>query len=181
MGDTRNPDRRASPANAADADGASDRTRRPPNQTLAPPRNFTISIADRVRAAQGPPAYMRRKRHIEDLDAMLRAAVAEALTHAVEQGERAVARGRGPVDPVAIARRALGEDPAIAKVLAQLNRLITDHNRYYPVEANLPVDPVRRIQLDRDRRPYVPLAAASLDDLFAAAACDAGAPVGKIR
>ena len=170
MGDSRNPDRRVSPANAANADGAK-RT----NETLAPPRNFTISTADRVRAAQGPPAYMRRKRQIEDLDAMLRAAVAEALTHAVEHEDPARRE-----KAVAMARRALDEDPAIAKVLAELNRLIAAHNRYYPVEANLPVDPVRRIQLDKGRRPYKPLAAASLDDLFAAAACGVDAPVGKI-
>ena len=179
MGDTRNPDRRASPASAKGSAEASGAKRS--NETLAPPRNFTISTADRVRAAQGPPAYMRRKRQIEDLDAMLRAAVAEALTHAVEQAARAAQRGRAAVDPVAVAHRALDDDPAVRKVLAELNRLIAAHNRYYPIEANLPVDPVRRIQLDRDRRPYKPLPAVSLDDLFAAAACDADAPVGKIR
>jgi hypothetical protein len=172
MGDTRKRDAashdRATPASAVQADSANAKRSL---ETLAPPRNFTITAADRVRAAQGPPAYMRRKRQIEDLDAMLRDAATEALTHA---------RTRY-ADAIAAARAALDEDPAIARTLAELNRLIASHNRYYPVEANLPFDPVRRIQLDRDRRPYRPLPEVSLDGLVAAAACDGEAHVGKIR
>ncbi len=133
-------------------------------ETLAPLRNFHITTADRVRAAHGPPAYVRRKRHIEDLQAALAEAAVEAL---------AVAG-----DPDA-ARRALGEDPAVRKALGEVNRLIDAHNRYYPIEANLPLDPTRRVQLDRGGRPYKPLCAVTLDDVVVAA-CGAPSPVGKI-
>ena len=39
--------------------------------TFVPARNFTISLADHVRAAAGPPAYALRRRRIEDLEATL--------------------------------------------------------------------------------------------------------------
>ncbi len=51
-------------------------------ETLAPQRNFFISTADRVRAAAGPHAYMRRRRHIEDLTATLQKTVAAAIARA---------------------------------------------------------------------------------------------------
>lgn len=129
---------------------------RPPlEETLAPPRNFFISTADRVRAAGGPHAYMRRRRHIEDLSAALHHAVAAAI-----------ARAGGDVEA---ARRALheleGHGPSV-KALRELNRLIADHNRYYPIEANLPLDPVTRLELDQGR-PYKPLAAVTLSDVIA--------------
>jgi hypothetical protein len=124
-------------------------------ETLAPQRNFFISTADRVRAAAGPHAYMRRKRHIEDLSATLHSVVAAAI-----------ARAGGDVEA---AKRVLNEGEAHAptfKVLRELNRLIADHNRYYPIEANLPLDPVTRLELDHGR-PYKPLAAVTLRDVFA--------------
>ncbi len=38
-------------------------------ETAAPAHNFTIATEERVRAiANGPPAYVRRKRAIEDLE-----------------------------------------------------------------------------------------------------------------
>jgi hypothetical protein len=47
--------------------------------TVAPPRNFTLSIEDRLRAyAQGVPSYIRRRRRIEDLEAKLIAKIAGA-------------------------------------------------------------------------------------------------------
>jgi hypothetical protein len=122
------------------------------DETLAPIRNFHISTADRVRAAAGPPAYMRRKRHIEDLDASLRAVAAEALA---------------AMGDAASARQVLEEDAKVMKALAELNQLIVAHNRYYPIEANLRLDPTRRIQLDRGGRPFQPMPAVSIDDLFA--------------
>ena len=139
-------------------------------ETLAPQRNFFISTADRVRAAAGPHAYMRRKRHIEDLSASLHRAVAAAIDRAggdVEAARRALHEGEG-------------HGPSV-KALRELNRLITDHNRYYPIEANLPLDPVTRLELDHGR-PYKPLPAVTLCDVFAdvKAACRASSHVGKI-
>ena len=137
------------------------------DETLAPIRNFSISTADRVRAAAGPPAYMRRKRHIEDLTASLGEAVAAAI-----------ARAGGDIDA---ARRDAEGSAAIGKALRELNRLIAAHNRYYPIEANLPLDPTTRVQLDRGR-PWQPLPAVTLRDVFARvlSACGASALVGKI-
>src|SRR6516225_10161923 len=139
----------------------------PLEETLAPQRNFSISTADRIRAAAGPHAYMRRRRHIEDLSASLRETVADAL-----------ARADGDVEA---ARRALEQEPRVAKALRELDRLIVAHNRYYPIEANLPLDPVSRLQLDHGR-PYKPLPAVTLCDVLSdvLAACRASAHVGKI-
>jgi hypothetical protein len=128
------------------------------DETLAPLRNFSISTADRIRAAGGPHAYMRRRRHIEDLTASLRETVAAAI-----------ARAGGDVDA---ARRALQGRPAVTRALRELDRLVAAHNRYYPIEANLPLDPVTRMQLDRGR-PWVPLPPVTLCDVFAHVA-DAG-------
>ncbi len=124
-------------------------------ETLAPQRNFFISTADRVRAAAGPHAYMRRRRHIEDLSAALHETVAAAI-----------ARAGGEPDGLEAARRAVEGHAPTVKVLRELNRLIADHNRYYPIEANLPLDPVTRLELDHGR-PYKPLAAVTLRDVFA--------------
>src|SRR5689334_20830247 len=90
------------------------------SETLVPARNFTIPLAERVRALHGPPAYVTRKRTIEDLEAALVARISELLAH----GEDALA--------AVLRKRAF-----IAKV-AHLNTLIDNHNRYYPGEANLP-------------------------------------------
>jgi hypothetical protein len=135
------------------------------DETLAPLRNFSISTADRIRAAGGPHAYMRRRRHIEDLTASLRKAV-----------EAAIAQAGGDVDA---ARRALQGRPAVTRALRELDRLIVAHNRYYPIEANLPLDPTTRMQLDRGR-PWVPLPPVTLCDVFALIALDApNANAGK--
>ena len=47
--------------------------------TVAPPRNFTLSLEDRLRAyAQGAPGYIRRRRRIEDLEERLIGKIASA-------------------------------------------------------------------------------------------------------
>src|SRR4029077_13291816 len=95
--------------------------------TVAPPRNFTLSIEERLRAyAQGAPGYIRRKRRIEDLEARLiqRLAAAES--------------------PPAAA-----SSPEVAAHLALLNDLIVKHTRYYPIEANLPIDVQTRRLVER--------------------------------
>jgi hypothetical protein len=142
-------------------------------ETLAPQRNFSISTAALVRAAAGPHAYMRRKRHIEDLRASLRETVAAAIARA---------GGDAPA-----ARCALEGQAQTVRALRELNLLIVAHNRYYPIEANLPLDPVTRLELDHGR-PYKPLPAVTLCDVLrdvtrdgteALAACRAPSPVGK--
>jgi hypothetical protein len=138
------------------------------DETLAPPRNFFISTADRIRAANGPPAYSRRKRHIEDLEDSLVAAAAEAVADAIGAArERDHRRDRdgapGSVELAAV--RVLEEDRVVAKELRDVNRLIEAHNRYYPIEANLRLDPVTRQPMDRGR-PWVPLPPVTLDDIL---------------
>lgn len=95
-----------------------------------PPRNFTLSVSDRIRAMTiGAPAYATRKKSIEDREDRY-VAVLVALH------ETLVAR-----------RESSGEtsgallDRAATFDLKRLNALIASHNRYYPIEANLPIDP----------------------------------------
>ena len=94
------------------------------------PMNFKISLDARVRAAAGVPAYMRRKRRIEDLEEALRQALVEVYQDALAELE-------GDEQ----AARAAMLDSAKAMDLGLLNDLIERHNRYYPIEANLPTDP----------------------------------------
>jgi hypothetical protein len=94
-------------------------TQRAGADTAAPQRNFTLSAEQRINAlVAGPPAYAVRLRRIEDLTAELlktmREAERKSATHV----------------PVTVVRS-----------LERLNKLISDHNRYFPVEANLAVDP----------------------------------------
>jgi len=112
--------------------------------TASPPRNFTLTTAERVGAAiAGLPAYVRRLRAIEDLQARLVRRLDDAWGDADEQ-------------------RAFVAD------LARLNDLIDRHNRYYAAERNLPSDPRTGAVLDRGR-PWRPLARVTVDDLRAAA------------
>jgi hypothetical protein len=106
--------------------------------TAAPSRNFTLTVEERLRAyAEGPPAWARRRRRIEDLEAEL------------------------------VRRVAVAPDEELAARLAVLNDLIARHNRYYPIEANLPIDPRSGALLDRGAswRPLPPLTLAGLRNL----------------
>jgi hypothetical protein len=115
--------------------------------TVSPPRNFTLSVEERLRAyAQGVPGYIRRRRRIEDLEARLVATIAAAEVPA----EAAMA-------------------PQITADLALLNDLIGRHNRYYPIEANLPVEVRSGRLLDRGA-PWRPLPAVTVADLLPRAA-----------
>lgn len=87
--------------------------------TASPVRNFTISLGDQVRGAGGPPAYVERLKSIEDLEARFIDRVADALLEGEEEARRVV----HTLD------------------LSRLNKLIESHNRWYPTEANLPIDP----------------------------------------
>lgn len=116
------------------------------DDTVAPPRNFTLSLEERLRAyAQGVPSYIRRRRRIEDLEARL---------------IRKLAAAASAVDALA--------DAEIVDDLAQLNDLIARHNRYYPIEANLPID-VRSGRLLERGVPWLPLLSVTTADLLARA------------
>jgi len=116
--------------------------------TVAPPRNFTLSIEERLRAyAQGAPGYIRRKRRIEDLEDRL---------------IRQLAAAAAPAQMAASAE--------VVADLALLNDLIAKHNRYYPIEANLPIDVQTRRLVERGGTPWRPLPAVTAADLLARAA-----------
>jgi hypothetical protein len=110
------------------------------------PVNFKISLDARVRAAAGVPAYMRRKRRIEDLEEAMRQALVEVYQQALEDngGDEAAAKST-------MQQRAREMD------LGLLNDLIDRHNRYYPIEANLPTD-VKTGKLMSLGKPWEPLA-----------------------
>jgi hypothetical protein len=116
-----------------------------PKDTAAPPRNFTLGVEQRVRALAGPPAYVRRKRLIEDLEEVMLRELREA--HA-----EAVAAGTGDEERILVALYARAE----TFDLERLNDLIARHNRYYPAEANLPVHPRTGALLERGA-PWSPL------------------------
>jgi len=108
----------------------SDDDSRPTAFTSAdPPRNFKLTTEERIRALTiGPPAYAVRKKHIEDLlDAYTAALVA---AHAKWRA----AGGTGDPRPALLLR-------ARAIDLKKLTSLVSAHNRYYPIEANLPCHP----------------------------------------
>lgn len=83
-------------------------------------------------------------------------------------------------DRACYALRTLEGSVAVVRCLHELNRLIVAHNRYYPIEANLPLDPVSRVELDRGRS-YQPMPVVTLCDVVAGvlAACEAPEHVGK--
>jgi hypothetical protein len=90
--------------------------------SLSLPRNFSVSTAERVRALiGGPPAYALRRRRIEDLEAW----IVRSIREYEAKGSR--------VD--------LASPPApLGRAMATLVRLVESHNRYYPIEASLPID-----------------------------------------
>jgi hypothetical protein len=123
-------------------------------ETLDPARNFTLTTEDRVRAvAAGPPAYMRRRRAIEDLEEGI---VRVLVSHC----ETAVAQGAGPEDLAAHA-----QSNAPLRALERLNDLIERHNRYYPIEANLPLHPRTGELMDRSGEPWRPMKRRSIEEL----------------
>jgi hypothetical protein len=95
-----------------------------------PPRNFTLSVDERIRALTiGAPAYAIRKRKIEDLESRWVATL-------LELREQLEAKGTPEAD-VAHALRA----KAATFDYRRVNELVLQHNRWYPIEANLRIDP----------------------------------------
>lgn len=94
-----------------------------------PIRNFTLTTEERIRALTiGVPSWAARKKKIEDDEARI-------TRDLVALHDKLVARGRTPRDiELAILSAATALD------LEKLNKLVTSHNKYYPIEANLPMD-----------------------------------------
>lgn len=98
-------------------------------ESIDPPRNFTISTEDRVRALSiGAPAYAERKRRIEDAEAAW-------INILLDLHEAMTAAGQ-PEDAIVAALRKKADTFDFTRV----NVLVDKHNRYYPIEANLPMD-----------------------------------------
>jgi hypothetical protein len=95
-----------------------------------PIRNFTLSVDERIRALTiGAPAWAIRKRKIEDAEHQWVATL-------VALREKLESRGtpRSEIDETLRAK-------AAAFDYRRVNELIALHNRWYPVEANLRIDP----------------------------------------
>ena len=107
------------------------------------PRNFRPDPDSGVRALGGPTAWMRRLRAIED---------------AIEQHERQLAQAwrtlaedlEGPAE-FAAAWHELAGNWSFARV----NELIERHNRYFPAEARLAMDPRTRDFVRINGRSYL--------------------------
>jgi hypothetical protein len=94
-----------------------------------PIRNFSLNVDERIRALTiGVPAWAARKRKIEDDQERF---VAELV--AVHDELVATKRTSEQIEIALFAA-------ANALDLEKLNDVVRRHNRYYPVEANLPMD-----------------------------------------
>jgi hypothetical protein len=122
-------------------------------------RNFTSSAEAYALAVAGPPAHARRLREIEDLVACHE----EELRRDWEELSAA------EPDPQARARR--WRDHAERKSFYAVNDLIERHNRWYPAEARLAMDPRTGDFVKRAGRSYrlEPLDAAWVLERFPAA------------
>jgi hypothetical protein len=109
-------------------------------------RNFTLTSDDRIRAiVSGPPFYMRRRRQIEDLEQSILDELASFERAPPDETELVLAR--------------------VSKRVAALDRLVCDHNRCYPIEANLPMDPKTSVLLDWGGAPWKPLPRPTLESM----------------
>jgi hypothetical protein len=122
-----------------------------------PPRNFSLPAEDRIRAiAIGVPAWSARKRRIEDTEAGL----VDALVALFDAN---LAAGAATDDA-----RARMRSRAASIDLAKLRALVAAHNRWFPIEANLPIDPASSRYLVHGR-PWTPEPEPAHDRLVARA------------
>jgi hypothetical protein len=96
-------------------------------------RNFRPDAESAVRALGGPLVWMRRLRAIED---------------ALDQHERQLDAAWHATDPADWPRVAREWD------FSEINALIERHNRYFPAEARLPMDPKTRDFVPINGRRY---------------------------
>jgi hypothetical protein len=106
-------------------------------------RNFRPDADAAIRALGGPALWMRRLREIED----------RIEWHEVflEDAWRTLARE--VEDPDEFARR--WEETAETWSFNRVNQLIDQHNRNFPAEARLPMDPKTRDFVRINGRPYL--------------------------
>jgi hypothetical protein len=104
-------------------------------------RNFRPDPEATIRGLSGPPAWMRRLREIED----------ELVRHDTELAA-AWHELAEVADESDFAR--LWQDVAATWRFARVNALIDRHNRYFPVEARLPMDPKTRDFVKIDGKSY---------------------------
>ena len=110
-----------------------------------------LETADRIQAlVTGPPAYLLRRKRIEDLEASILRAL---RSHAAKTGNRVA-----PESPPA----------GVGRSFSILVRMIQQHNAYYPIEASLPIDPTTGALLDWGKR-WTPMPLPTLEDLIARA------------
>jgi hypothetical protein len=133
---------------------AKDKAVSPELLTAKLPRNFSLGTAESIRALTiGVPSYAARKRRIEDMLEDLTDHLRDALTKL------------GPASPASRRQAALA---LAAKLdLSKVNALVDAHNRYYPIEANLPVDPRTGGYLVKRGTPFEPEPAVTPDLLVA--------------
>jgi hypothetical protein len=105
-------------------------------------RNFRPGADSAIRALGGPTLWMRRLRTIEN----------ELERHEAELGERWLALAEEAADPDAFAHEWL--ETARGWSFAQVNELIDRHNRNFPAEARLPMDPRTRDFVKINGRSY---------------------------
>jgi hypothetical protein len=138
---------------------SNDRDRPTALDSANPARNFTLSVSERIRAITiGVPAYAARKRKIEDDEARFTAQLVE-----LHDGLTAKQRSSEEIEVAVVAA-------AHALDLTKLNELVAKHNRYYPMEANLPMDwkTGRYLLYGRYWEPEQPYSAARFLALFRA-------------
>jgi hypothetical protein len=95
----------------------------------------------------------------------------EVRVRAVVSGPPAFARRLRAIEDIEEAiTSGLVKDPKAAH--AKLERLVAAHNRYYPIEANLPASLRTGELLDRDGAPWRPRPCPSVEELIARALTD---------
>jgi hypothetical protein len=92
-------------------------------------RNFRPDVAGHVGALGGPLPYMQRLREIDRLTAQ----------HERELADEWLALADAIRDPAELARA--WRETAYRRNFDEVNDLIARHNRFFPIEARLPMDP----------------------------------------
>jgi hypothetical protein len=105
-------------------------------------RNFRPDADATLRGLSGPPIWMRRLRAIEE----------ELHRHETELAAAWRELAERVADPVEFAR--IWEDVVTGWSFARVNELIDRHNRNFPVEARLPMDPKTRDFVKINGKPY---------------------------